>query len=135
MVPDISTVIFWMLFLALFPISFVWLRRAWRILRNKDYSEVALIRGEPPPNAKRFAPYTAAVNLIAGLSLLLVILSVVLWIAFGIVLLNPDFQSWVAVAGSTLWMKIIFDFLISRQAKVLIKQDNKRREQEQQQKS
>ena len=134
MVPDISTVIFWMLFLALFPISFVWLRRAWRILRNKDYSEVALIRGEPPPNAKRFAPYTAAVNLIAGLSLLLVILSVVLWIAFGIVLLNPDFQSWVAVAGSTLWMKIIFDFLVSRQAKVLIKQDNKRREQEQQQK-
>jgi len=134
MVPDISTVIFWMLFLALFPISFVWLRRAWRILRNKDYSEVALIRGEPPPNAKRFAPYTAAVNLIAGLSLLLVILSVLLWIAFGIVLLNPDFQSWVAVAGSTLWMKIIFDFLISRQAKVLIKQDNKRREHEQQQK-
>jgi len=134
MVPDISTVIFWMLFLALFPISFVWLRRAWRILRNKDYSEVALIRGEPPPNAKRFAPYTAAVNLIAGLSLLLVILSVVLWIAFGIVLLNPDFQSWVAVAGSTLWMKIIFDFLVSRQAKVLLKQDNKRREFGQQQK-
>lgn len=126
MVPDISTVIFWMLFLALFPISFTWLRRAWRILRNKDYSEVALIRGESPPNAKRFAPYTAAVNLLAGLSLVLVILSVVLWIAFGIVLLNPDFQSWVAVAGSTLWMKIIFDFLISRQAKVLIKQEQKK---------
>jgi len=126
MVPDISTVIFWMLFLALFPISFTWLRRAWRILRNKDYSEVALIRGESPPNAKRFAPYAAAVNLLAGLSLVLVILSVVLWIAFGIVLLNPDFQSWVAVAGSTLWMKIIFDFLISRQAKVLIKQEQKK---------
>ena len=128
MVPDISTVIFWMLFLALFPISFTWLRRAWRILRNKDYSEVALIRGESPPNAKRFAPYTAALNLIAGLSLVLVILSVVLWIAFGIVLLNPDFQSWVAVAGSTLWLKIIFDFLISRQAKVLIKQEQKKAE-------
>jgi hypothetical protein len=123
MVPDISTVIFWMLFLALFPISFVWLRRAYRILRNKDYSEVALIRGEPPPNAERFAPFTAAVNLIAGISLLLVILSVLLWIAFGIVLLNPDFQSWVAVAGSTIWMKIIFDFLVSRQAKALVKRD------------
>lgn len=126
MVPDVATVIFWMLFLALFPISFIWLRRAWRILRNKDYSEVALIRGESPPNAKRFAPYTAAVNLIGGLSLVLVILSVVFWGAFGIVLLNPDFQSWVAVAGSTLWLKIIFDFLISRQAKVLIKHEQKK---------
>jgi len=125
MIPHISTVIFWMLFLALFPISFVWLRRAYRILRNKDYSEVALIRGEPPPNPKRFAPFAAAVNLIAGLSLMSVILSVLLWIAFGIVLLNPDFQSWVAVAGSTLWLKIIFDFLISRQAKILIKRDEK----------
>ncbi|UOD50894.1 hypothetical protein [Orrella daihaiensis] len=123
MVPDIATVIFWMLFLALFPISFVWLRRAYRIIRKKDYSEVALIRGEPPPNPKRYAPFTAAVNLIAGLVLVSVILSVVLWIAFGIVIINPDFQNWVAVAGSTLWMKIIFDFLISRQAKVLSKRD------------
>lgn len=123
MIPDVATVIFWMLFLALFPISFVWLRRAYRIIRNKDYSEVALIRGMPPPNPKRYAPFTAAVNLIAGLVLVSVILSVVLWIAFGIVIINPDFQSWVAVAGSTLWMKIIFDFLISRQAKVLSKRD------------
>ena len=123
MVPDIATVIFWMLFLALFPISFIWLRRAYRIIRNKDYSEVALIRGEPPPNPQRYAPFTAAVNLIAGLVLVSVILSVVLWIAFGIVIINPDFQSWVAVAGSTLWMKIIFDFLISRQAKILSKRD------------
>jgi cytochrome c biogenesis protein CcdA len=118
---DVSTVMFWMLFLALFPISFVWLRRAWRILVKKDYSEVALSRGEPPPNAAKYAPYTAAVNLVAGLVLVFVILTVVLFVAFGIVLMNPDFQSWVAVAGSTLWMKIIFDFMISRQAKLSAK--------------
>lgn len=115
---DVATVIFWLLFLALFPISFIWLRRAWRILMKKDYSEVALIRGVPPENPKRYAPFTAAVNLIGGLILVFVILSIVIYIAFGIVLINPDFQSWVAVAGSTLWMKIIFDFVISRQAKM-----------------
>lgn len=118
---DVSTVMFWLLFLALFPISFVWLRRAWRILVKKDYSEVALARGVPPPNPERYAPYTAAVNLIGGLVIIFIILSVVLFIAFGIVLMNPDFQSWVAAAGSTLWMKIIFDFLISRQAKLFTK--------------
>ena len=118
---DVSTVMFWMLFLALFPISFVWLRRAWRILKNKDYSEVALVRGVPPSNPERYAPYTAAVNLIGGLVIIFIIVSVVLFIAFGIVLMNPDFQSWVAAAGSTLWLKIIFDFLISRQAKMFAK--------------
>jgi cytochrome c biogenesis protein CcdA len=122
---DVSTVMFWLLFLALFPISFTWFRRAYRILRKKDYSEVALSRGVPPPNAERYAPFTAAVNLIAGLSIAFVILSVVMFGAFGIVLLNPDFQSWVAVAGSTLWMKIIFDFLISQQAKMFNKRQNK----------
>jgi cytochrome c biogenesis protein CcdA len=80
-----------------------------------------LSRGEPPPNAAKYAPYTAAVNLVAGLVLVFVILTVVLFVAFGIVLMNPDFQSWVAVAGSTLWMKIIFDFMISRQAKLSAK--------------
>lgn len=122
MVPDVATVIFWILFLALFPISFVWLRRAYRIIHNKDYSEVALIRGEPPPNPARYAPFTATVNLLAGLALVYVIVSIIVWIAFGIVMMNPDFQNWVAVAGSTLWLKIIFDFLISRQAKMFSKQ-------------
>lgn len=122
---DVSTVMFWLLFLALFPISFTWFRRAYRILYHKDYSEVALSRGVPPPNASRYAPFTAAVNLIAGLSIVFVILSVVLFGAFGFILLNPNFQSWVAVAGSTLWLKIIFDFLISQQAKMFNKRQKK----------
>ena len=41
MVFDISVAMTWILFLALFPISFVWLRRAWRIVMYRDFSEVA----------------------------------------------------------------------------------------------
>lgn len=40
MVFDISVALTWILFLALFPITFFWLRRAWRILAKGDYSEV-----------------------------------------------------------------------------------------------
>jgi hypothetical protein len=55
---NISVAMTWILFLALFPIAFYWLRRAWRIIVKRDYSEVALKGGLPPPNAAKYAPYT-----------------------------------------------------------------------------
>ena len=66
MVFDVSVALTWILFLALFPIGFVWLRRAWRILFRRDFSEVALRRGVAAPDAERFAPYTGILNLVAG---------------------------------------------------------------------
>jgi len=36
MVFDVSVAMTWILFLALFPITFYWLRRAWRIVVRKD---------------------------------------------------------------------------------------------------
>ena len=45
MVFDVSVALTWILFLALFPMAFFWLRRAWRILYRRDFSEVALKRG------------------------------------------------------------------------------------------
>ena len=53
-------------FLALFPMAFYWLRRAYRIVFRRDYSEVALKGGMPPANPQKFAPDTVATNLIAG---------------------------------------------------------------------
>ncbi|MDQ5878873.1 MAG: hypothetical protein QG616_706 [Pseudomonadota bacterium] len=105
---DISLAMTWILFLALFPISFYWLRRAWRIIIKRDFSEVALKGGQPPPNAAKYAPYTAAVNLIAGLIIVATILLVVTGAA--------DYDTWSAIAGSTIWMKFIFDFIVSRTA-------------------
>ena len=58
MVFDISIAITWLLFLALFPMAFFWLRRAYRIFIKKDYSEVALKRGEAPADPKKWAPAT-----------------------------------------------------------------------------
>lgn len=108
MVFDISIVMTWILFIALFPMTFFWLRRAYRIFIQKDYSEVALKRGESPPNPKKWAPATGLVNLIAG--------GVTLAAIFGVVLALLPYRTWSTMAGLTLWGKIFADFIVSRQA-------------------
>lgn len=108
MVFDVSVALTWILFLALFPIAFFWFRRAWRIVVRRDFSEVALKGGESPPNPEKFAPYVMVVNLVAGIILAVVV--------FGVVLGKLHYNTWTAIAGSTLWCKFILDFAISRQA-------------------
>ncbi len=107
MVFNVSVAMTWILFLALFPIAFFWLRRAWRIFIKRDWSEVALKRGEPPANPEKYAPYTGALNLIGGI--------IIVFVIVGIVAGALEYETWSAIAGSTLWMKFIFDFIISRQ--------------------
>ena len=117
MVFDASVALTWILFLALFPMSFIWLRRAWKIFLKRDYSEVALKGGEPPANPKKYAPVAGLINLIAGLVALWIIVGVPTWIASGI-LLGPfrSYGDWSAIAGVTIWFKIFADFILSRQA-------------------
>lgn len=104
----VSLVLNWVLFLSLFPLAFIWLRRAFRILFLKDFSEVALRRGEPAPNPEKYAPYTAAINLVAG--------AILVYVIFGVVVTAMPFATWTAIAGSTLWSKLFLDFALSRQA-------------------
>lgn len=108
MVFDFSVALTWILFLALFPISFFWLRRAWRIMFNKDFSEVALKRGVLPENPKKFAPYAGTINLLAGL--------IVVWVILNILAGNMSYDTWSAYAGITIWLKFIADFILSRHA-------------------
>jgi hypothetical protein len=108
MVFDISTALTWILFLAMFPIAFFWYRRAWRIFINKDYSEVALKGGRGPSNPKKFAFFEGSLNLLGGL--------ILTYNVFGIIVLSNSYDTWSAIAGSTIWMKIIFDFIIRRHA-------------------
>ncbi len=117
MVFDISVAMTWILFLALFPITFFWLRRAWRILAKGDYSEVALKRGEPPANARKFAPYCAGINLIGG--------CILIWDIINILLGAMDYDTWSAIAGMTIWFKFIADFILSRHAHPWGKQADK----------
>jgi small-conductance mechanosensitive channel len=105
---DVSTAVTWLLFLALFPMAFFWLRRAWRILVKRDFSEVALKRGESPSNAERFAPYEMVINLIAGTVAVVVIVAVALG--------QLDYDAWTAIAGSTIWCKFFASFALSRHA-------------------
>jgi len=104
----ISFVLNWVLYLALFPVAYYWLRRAWRIFIQRDYSEVALKRGESPPNPKGWAPVSGTVNLIAG--------GIAIWLAICVPLGRYTFDRWIEIAGVTLWMKLLVDYIISRQA-------------------
>lgn len=108
MIFDIGVALTWILFLALFPITFFWLRRAWRIVVRKDFSEVALKRGQPPSDPARYAPYAAAINLIAG--------SITAFVILGVIAGNIAYDNWTAIAGSTIWLKFMLDFALSRQA-------------------
>lgn len=98
----------WLFFLALFPVAFFWLRRAWRIMFRHDFSEVALKKGMPPANAEKYAPYEMAINLLGGVTMVVVIVSVLLG--------QLDYDTWVAIGGSTLWLKLFASFALSRHA-------------------
>jgi hypothetical protein len=108
MIFNASIAMTWILFLALFPAAFFWLRRAWRIAVKRDFSEVALRRGISPESPERYAPYAAAINLLAGV--------VVLTLIIGVLSAQFDYKTWTSIAGATIWMKIIGDFILSRHA-------------------
>jgi len=105
---DIRQAVAWILFAALFPLVFFWLRRAWRILFRHDFGEVALKKGEPPVNPARFAPYTVAINLIAG--------GIAVSLIVAVIVGGVAYETWTAIAGSTIWMKMVADFILSRHA-------------------
>ncbi|MFN3416445.1 MAG: hypothetical protein ACK4ZD_09050 [Caldimonas sp.] len=102
-------IINWIFLLALIPIAFFWLRRAWRIAVHRDFSEVALKRGLPPANAERYAPYEMIINLTGGVVLVGVLVAVLGFQALAR-------EDWIAIAGSTLWIKLLASFALSRQA-------------------
>jgi small-conductance mechanosensitive channel len=105
---DVSVALTWILYLALFPMAYFWLRRAWRILVRRDFTEVALKGGEVPPDVERWAPYTMVINGAAGTVVVVVIVSVVLFAL--------NYETWTAIAGSTIWCKFMLDFALSRHA-------------------
>ena len=108
MVFDVSVALTWLMFLALFPIAFFWLRRAWRIGVARDFSEVALKRGEPPQRPARWAPYVMVINAVAGV--------VAVFVIVGVLVFALPYDTWTALAGSTIWIKFFLDFALSRQA-------------------
>lgn len=105
---DVSVAMTWILFLALFPMTFFWLRSAWRIAVQRDFSEVALKGGVSPPNPAKFASYAMIINLVAGA----ISLSVIVGVAAG----GLAYESWTAIAGSTIWCKFFANFILGRHA-------------------
>lgn len=99
----------WIFLLALFPIAFFWLRRAYRILVKQDFREVALKKGLPPANAEKYAPYEMVINLVGGAVMVVVLVAVLGFQALAS-------EDWIAIAGSTLWIKLLASFALSRQA-------------------
>lgn len=110
---SIFTAVTWLMFLGLFPLSFVWLRRAWLVGIKKDYSYVALKFGNPPENPEKYVIITVGVNLIAGLILGMVVLF--------IIVIALEYDTWTAIVGTTIWMKLFIEFIISRHAHGIFK--------------
>lgn len=113
----------WFFLLALFPISFFWARRAYRILIKRDFSEVALKKGLPPPDAERYAHYEFVINFVPAIVLIGVLVSSLLpllwmfwdvsWDLEGLILNRDDRLKY---AGVTIWLKVFATFALSRHA-------------------
>ncbi len=116
----VSLILTWALFLALFPMAFFWLRRAHKIFIKHDYSEVALKRGVSPPHPEKWAKWVGLLNLGCGMVAVWIIIGLPLWIATGVSIGFHRFENWNAIAGSTIWIKIFADFIISRQAHPIV---------------
>lgn len=114
---SIFTIVTWLMFLGLFPLSFFWLRRAWLVGVKKDYSYVALKRGLPPENPEKYVIFTIGINLIAGLILGTVVLL--------IIIIALEYDTWTAIVGTTIWMKLFAEFIISRHAHSKFKKSKK----------
>ena len=99
----------WIFLLVLFPVAFFWLRRTYRILIKRDFSEVALKKGLPPVNAEKYAPYEMVINLVGGVVMVGVLIAVL-----GFQALKSE--DWIAIAGVTLWVKLLLSFVLGRQA-------------------
>lgn len=117
MVFDASVALTWIMYLALFPMAFFWWRRVWRILIRRDFSEVALKGGEPPPDAQRWAPYEMAINGVAGTAAVFVIV--------GVGLGQLPYDNWTAIAGTTIWCKFFASFALGRHAHLRTAKDKK----------
>jgi uncharacterized membrane protein len=118
MVFDVSVALTWVLFLALFPMAFFWLRRAWRIAVKRDYSEVALKGGEPPPDAERWAKWELLINALAGIAVVVAIL--------GVLTAALPYANWTAIAGTTIWSKFFASFALGRHAHFQVKKSASR---------
>lgn len=104
----IHLILTWVLFLALFPISFFWLRKAYRIGVKKDYSLVAMKRGVPAPHPRKFIIPEIVLHTMASL--------LVMYAIYGVVVGGWHYNDWTALAGGTIWCKILFSFVLSRHA-------------------
>ena len=113
----VDLILTWILFLALFPMTFVWYRQAWRIAVKRDFSTVALKGGESPPNPAKFAPFALGLNLVAA--------TVTLSVIIGVVSATLPKDEWTAMAGVTIWCKLIFNYAISRHAHLGVKSARK----------
>jgi len=105
---DTNTAVTWILFIALFPLAFIWLKNAYTVFIKKDYSNVAIKRGEPPKNPKKWAPFVGLLNLCAGIA--------IIWAIIGVLFFAYPYQQWTGIAGVTIWFKIFGEYIIKSQA-------------------
>ena len=118
MIAYVDLVLTWILFLALFPASALWFYRAYRIGVKKDYSLVGMKRGVPTAFPEKFA--------LAEVILHTVVASLLLFTIYGVLVEGWAYNTWTTLAGSTIWCKILFSFVMSRHAHPPVKKGAKK---------
>ncbi len=113
-----TTAVTWILFLALFPMVFFWWRKAYRIFFKKDYSNVCIKKGKAPAKPKIWAIFVGIGNILAGAVALLIIVKVGLFTYYyqDINFIAGSFRAWSEVIAITIWVKIIYEFILKQQA-------------------
>lgn len=105
---DASVVFAWLLLLLAVALAALCFRRAWTVLVQRNFAEVAVLRGESPAEPERWAPYAVAIHLLAGGVMSAAVISALLgWAAFA---------NWSSVIGLTLWFYLLALHVLARRA-------------------
>ncbi len=106
---DAGVILTWVLFLALFPMVFVWLRRAYRIF--------FLIKITPKLHLSVENHLRILKNGLHSQGLLTSLQADCFWTIIGVVVLGYEYSKWSAMAGCTIWGgKIFADWILRNQA-------------------
>ena len=82
--------------------------RAWAAVATSCVWGCRAVSSEPPSDAARWAPWEMVINGVAGI--------VIVFVIFGVVVTGLPFDTWTAVAGSTIWCKFFASFALGRHA-------------------
>lgn len=98
-----------LMFLGIFPIAWLLLRRAWRVGVRSELRYVVDWHGVALPDPARWARPWVLIHLGAGVCLLAV--------AAGVLVLGVSFEAWASLVALAIWTYYLLQHLLARRAR------------------